>query len=132
MVLGRFLGDELALRLGEKRLLSYGGILAAFGLLLSLSSAFPLLTVLGFGLVEFGIAGAAPVIFRAATRVPGQNADLALTAVTTLGYTAFLLGPAVIGGLASQLGLRLALGAVFVLLLCIPLLSSRISINAEK
>jgi len=125
MVLGRFLGDELAVRLGERKLLTYGGLLAALGLLISLSSASPLLAMFGFGLVGFGIAGAAPVVFRAATRVPGQNADLALTAVTTLGYTAFLLGPAVIGGLASQLGLRLALGVVFVLLLCIPLLSSR-------
>ena len=132
MVLGRFLGDELALRLGEKRLLSYGGILAALGLLVSLSSLSPWLTTLGFGLVGFGIAGAAPVIFRAATRVPGQNADLALTAVATLGYTAFLLGPAIIGGLASLTGLRWALGAVFILLVCIPLISSRLVLNEKK
>ena len=131
MVLGRFLGDELATRLGQKRLLGCGGLLAAFGLLLSLSSTLPWLTMLGFGLVGFGIAGAAPVVFRAATQVPGQNADLALTAVTTLGYTAFLLGPAVIGGLAHQVGLRWALGAVFALLLCIPLLSSRINFKKE-
>jgi hypothetical protein len=56
------------------------------------------------------------VAFRAAGSLPGVPAGAGIAALTTVGYTAFLIGPPVIGFAAEVAGLPLALGIVVVLL----------------
>jgi hypothetical protein len=50
-----------------------------------------------------------PVLFSAAGRTPGVSPGVGIAMVSNMGYAGFLLGPALIGLLASGVGLRLAL-----------------------
>jgi hypothetical protein len=63
----------------------------------------PVPAVIGFALTGLGIANAVPILFSAAGR--HEPAGPSLAAVFTVGYTGFILGPPLIGGLADTIGL---------------------------
>jgi fucose permease len=82
--------------------------LAIFGLVPNLPIA-----LLGAVLWGFGAALGFPVGMSAATDEP-QHAAARLSVVSTLGYTAFLIGPPLLGLLADHVGYRASLLAVLV------------------
>ena len=55
-----------------------------------------------------------PILFNAATRVPGTSRAAAIAAVSSIGYSGFMIGPPLIGGLAQALSLTAALWVVVV------------------
>jgi MFS family permease len=112
MAVGRFCGDRLVGLFGPARVLRASSALAAIGLGLALLIGHPLLAVVGFGTVGFGIANIIPVLFSSAGNVPGVAAGTALAAVATTGYFGFLAGPAVIGLTAELISLPVGLALV--------------------
>jgi hypothetical protein len=46
-----------------------------------------------------------PILYNAATRVPGTSRAAAIAAVSSIGYAGFMIGPPLIGGLAQALSL---------------------------
>lgn len=123
MLAARLLGDGLKQRIGAQGIALSGGLLAAGGLALGLWSQDLVLTLLGFALVGWGVAGAFPLAFSRAGHIQEVPQGLAMASVATLGYTGFLLGPPIIGFLAHQTSLQLALGAVVVAGLAVALLA---------
>lgn len=115
MVTGRFLGDRLAQRLGQERLIRTSGLLAGSGMSLALLVATPAWVIVGFGMVGLGLATVVPTVYGAAGRSPNMSAGVAIAAVSTVGYTGFLIGPPLIGWIADFSGLRTALVVVAVL-----------------
>lgn len=112
MALARFSTDALRRRFSERRLLFVGGCLAAAsmgGVLLARNAS---LAFVGFALVGAGLAMVAPVLYSAATRVPGVSRAAAIASVTSIGYAGFMIGPPLIGGLAHASSLSVALGVV--------------------
>jgi MFS family permease len=101
----RFAGDSLIGAFGPRRLMMMGGLSIAAGLALAASFSLPLPAAASFVLVGLGAANVVPVIFAAAGRIPGLPAGAGIAAVATIGYTGFLLGPPVIGWIASMIGL---------------------------
>jgi len=57
---------------------------------------------------------------------------VALAAVSTVGFSGFLFGPPVIGFIAHETGLRLALVLVLILAVVIAILASRMKTNKER
>ena len=87
MVIGRVLGQWLELRVGDRRLLAAGGLIAAAGLALAaLADALPL-ALLGFAFGGAGISVAAPTLFGAAGRgaSPAERGS-SVASVTTISY----------------------------------------------
>ena len=112
MAAGR-LGTAWAVRsFGNRRTLLAAGLFTAGGMGLALATREPLLVVCGFLVVGLALSGVAPIAFSAAGDLAPGRAGSAISAVTTLGYGGFLLGPVVVGGLAELLGLRVALGTI--------------------
>lgn len=109
MALGRFGGDWLTTRLGARAMLTWSGLLIAAGTSLALSLPTPPVVVAGFMGVGLGVATVVPLAYSAAGRSTTMSAGLALSAVSTVGYTGFLLGPPLIGFLAEASSLRGAL-----------------------
>jgi hypothetical protein len=109
----------LIVRFGAHRVMAAGGVCIAIGLLAAAMLPFPLAAAAGFALVGLGAANVVPVIFGAAARVPGLSAGAGVATAGTIGYTGFLLGPPLIGGIASVTGLPVALGLLSLTGLCI-------------
>ena len=116
MTAARLLGDAVATRLGKAMVMRLCVVLAVigFGLIIFVRSG--VVGIIGFGLVGLGTGNIAPLIFSAAARVKGMAANHSVPAVVGLGYTGFLVGPAVIGLVANRFGLGSALGLDAVLL----------------
>jgi len=112
MAAGRFTGDALVGRLGPRRMLRGSSAVAAVGLAGALLVGRPAIGVIGCALVGLGVANIIPVLFSAATKVPGVPLGRALAAVATTGYLGFLAGPPLIGVVAEAAGLAAALGLV--------------------
>jgi len=112
MAASRFGGDALRARFDEALLLRWGATLAAVAMAVVLLSAHPVVAWLGFAVVGAGLALVAPILFSAATRVPGVSPAAAIASVTSVGYSGFMLGPPLIGALATASSLTWALGVV--------------------
>ncbi len=109
MMSGRFLGDRLAQQLGQVRLIRLSGLLAGSGMSLALLAATPFWVVVGFGMVGLGLATVVPMVYGAVGRSQTMPAGVAIAAISTVGYTGFLIGPPVIGWVADFFNLRTAL-----------------------
>jgi predicted MFS family arabinose efflux permease len=112
MAATRFAGDALRERWPQTQLLRGGALLAGSAMLLVLLVAQPLVALLGFVLVGMGLALVVPMLYNAATHVPGTQRASAIAAVSSIGYAGFLLGPPLIGGIAHALNLTAAMGVV--------------------
>jgi len=112
MALARFSTDTLRKRFSERRPLFVGGCVAAVSMALVLITRNAPLAFIGFALVGAGLALVAPILFSAATRVPGVSRAAAIASVTSIGYAGFMIGPPLIGGLAHASSLSVALTVV--------------------
>ncbi len=120
MAAGRLAGDRIVARLGGWRTLVAGGVVTVAGLSLMLTGG-AALALAGFTLVGFGCANLVPVFFSAAGRQKIMAPGLAIAAITTVGYSGILLGPAVIGFVSEATSLPTAFWGIAVLVLAVPL-----------
>ena len=125
MAVARLAGDRLSLRLGSARLVSGGAALAALGLALALAVQVPAVAIVGFGMMGLGLAAVVPTLFRAAGSQPGIPAAVGIAAVSTMGYAGGLIGPPVIGTVASVATLRGSLVIILVMLVILVLAGRR-------
>lgn len=123
MAIMRFLGDGLVARFGAFAMLQISGLLAATGLIVTLVTTAPMIAIIGYGITGLGLAVLFPVALSVAPKVSGMSTGAAVASVATLGYGGFLVGPPVIGLVADEIGLPLALGIVVALVATIPLLA---------
>ncbi len=121
MAAGRFAADPLTARVGDRRLVAGGAVLAALGLGTILAAPGVALAVLGFGVVGLGLAAVVPALFRAGSKAPGLGPGVGIAAVTSAGYAGFLGGPPALGALAEAFGLRASFAALVVLALALAL-----------
>ena len=126
MALARFGGDALRARYSERRLLRDGGLLAAGTMAVLLAVGSPWLSLCGFALVGVGLALAVPILFNAATRVPGVSRAAAIASVSSIGYSGFLIGPPLIGAVARAASLTAAMSLVVLAAALLALGSRRI------
>jgi MFS family permease len=122
----RLVGDRLTLRAGAVRVVRGGALLATFGLGAALLIAEPAAGVAGFALLGAGVAVVVPSVFRAAGTAHGVTAGTALAAVTTAGYSGFLVGPPIIGALAGATSLPTALTLVLLATATVAVLAPRV------
>lgn len=125
MTLGRFTGDRLRATMSDERLLIASALVSAGGLAAGLVVPHAAAAIAGFGLMGLGMANMVPLLFVAGARVPGLPPSVGLAAVTTVGYTGFVFGPAVVGGIAEFTGLRWSLSLLVVGILAVALVAPR-------
>ena len=122
MVAIRLAGDHIVARFGRHRVVQVGAITAAIGYAGTLlaDSLWPVLAC--WLVVGLGVGLVAPQIYAVAGHLGGGRV---LSLVTGFGYTAFLAGPAVIGFVAHEWGIQLAM----LVPLCAALLLSTLAVT---
>lgn len=108
MTLGRLTGDKVVGKLGGQKVMLLGGLCAAGGFFCTVLSAAMPGMLLGFVLIGLGASNIVPILFTAAGNQRAMPASLAIGAITTLGYTGILAGPAAIGFVAHASSLPVA------------------------
>lgn len=126
MALARFAGDRLRARHPEDQLLAFSAGLSAFAMAVVLISGDPWVSLIGYALVGAGLAPVVPILYNAATRVPGTSRAAAIASVSSIGYSGFLIGPPLIGAIAHALTLTAAMGVVVVAASLLSIFSHRV------
>lgn len=121
MTVGRLTGDRVVAHLGARRVMVFGGLLTAVGLLTVLPGVLPGFALGGFLLIGIGASNIVPVLFSAAGRQTAMPSGLAIAAMTAIGYAGILAGPAVIGFVAQATSLPIAFVLLATLMLTVPL-----------
>ncbi len=109
---GRLAGSTLLARLGQTRVLVYGGAATFAGMIAAALSPVLPLALAGFALAGLGVANAFPTAMARVGILAGPHG---VATASTLGYAGFLLGPPAIGFLAGALSLPAALTTVSLL-----------------
>ena len=117
MTVCRLAGDPVVQRLGGRNVMALGGSIAAGGMALAALVPSWRSGLLGYVLVGVGCCNLVPVLFTAAGRQRAMPENVAMPAVTTLGYAGILAGPAAIGFIAHAVSLPVAFLTVAALLL---------------
>lgn len=112
MTVARLTGDKIVQALGGKRIILWGGIVAAAGFLLVVLVPFKTAAFIGFVLIGLGASNIVPVLFTAAGNQSIMPVGLAISAVATMGYAGILAGPAIIGFVAQLSSLAFSFGLV--------------------
>jgi fucose permease len=115
MMIGRIAGGPLIDRFGRLKVLWLTGGAAAVGLAIVIFVPLIPFAILGVLLWGFGASLGFPVAMSAAADDPARAAAR-VSAVATVGYCAFLVGPPLLGFVGEQIGILNALIIVFVLL----------------
>jgi MFS family permease len=109
MAAARLTGDWIRLRAGAVSMVLWSALLAAAGTALALSAPSPHLALVAFVFAGLGLGNIAPVLFAGGGRLEPDAPGRGIAAVTTLGYSGFLLGPPLIGFLAQVSSVSTAL-----------------------
>jgi len=106
MASGRFIGDTVTMRFGRKLVLQVSGVLISVGMYMAVLLPYVATSAIGFMLVGLGVSTVVPGVYTLAGRTPGIEPSQALTAVSSISFLGFLLGPPVIGYIAHAIGLQ--------------------------
>jgi hypothetical protein len=108
MIAGRLSGDFFVGKFGQAAIVRYGGIISALGIVVALLAPYPQISAIGFGLVGIGVSNIVPIVFSAAARA-GSSPATGVAMAASAGYSGLLLGPVIIGALATLFGLTASL-----------------------
>lgn len=112
MTICRLTGDVIVRRLGGPRVILIGGACATIGLALATVVPSWEAALLGYALVGIGCSNIVPALYSALGRQKVMPEHVAVPAVTTLGYSGILSGPALIGGVAHLTSLPVAFALI--------------------
>lgn len=126
MVTGRAVGQRVEGRIGGRRLLVAGGVVAACGLALTALSPGAPVALLGLLLGGAGVSIAAPTVLGAAGRSASpERRGSSVATVTTIAYLGFIVGPPAFGAVSGALDLRAGMALLAALALVLSVAASR-------
>ncbi|MGV2984382.1 MFS transporter [Microbacterium sp. AGC85] len=115
MTVGRFTGGWLGGKLSRSTLLAGSAVLGAIGLAVVIFVDQPAIVLLAIVLWGLGASLGFPLALSAAG-ASGENSAARVSFASIVGYTAFLVGPPLLGTLGEEVGLR---GAMIVVLVAV-------------
>jgi hypothetical protein len=125
MTVGRFSGDALTARIGDRAAMRAGGTLSLLGFAVLLCGDRLALALGGFTLIGLGASNIVPVLFRRCGTVPGASPAMAVAALTTVGYAGQLTGPAAVGFVSHLASLPAAFWLLAALMAVVPLCAGK-------
>lgn len=109
MAVMRLSGDKIISKFSGKTVVVAGSIIAFAGYSCILFAPWVAVTLFGFVLIGIGAANIVPVFFSAAGSMKNVSSASAVSVMSTVGYAGQLAGPALLGLLAQQFTLPVAL-----------------------
>lgn len=119
MTFGRFVADRFVNKYDASKVLKFCGILITAGLLLATISPGLIVSTFGFLLVGLGVSSIVPICYSTAGKLKTISASIAITAVSSISFLGFMIGPPLIGLVSEATDLRIALmlAAIFGILI---------------
>ncbi|GAA0407411.1 MFS transporter [Acrocarpospora corrugata] len=119
----RVFGDRAVRRFGPAAIVRTGGAVATLGFLAIVAAPNEVVAIAGFALTGVGLSVIAPQSFSAAGRLDPAGTGVAIARVNMFNYVGFIVGAALVGGVADAADLRIAFVAPLVLAAAIIVLA---------
>lgn len=123
MSIGRISGDRVVARCGRRRIGALGALIAAAAFAAVLVYPTYLSACVGFALIGVGLSNIVPITFSIAGRAARSEAS-GIARTASAGYTGFVVGPPLIGGVAHLSTLPVALNLLIASTASIALLGA--------
>ena len=123
---GRFTADWLVMRYGVIRILKMSGVFIFSGMMLAVLLPNIVTATIGFLLVGIGVSSVVPMVYSLAGKSKKMLPGVALSAVSSISFLGFLIGPPIIGFIAQASSLRWSFALIALLGLGTTLLSGKI------
>lgn len=107
--IGRFTGDAIVDRLGDRATARLGAVISTVGMSFALLVPSPVTAMIGFAAAGWGVATLFPAGYRAADDMPGVRPGVGITIVGWFARVGFFVTPPLVGALADAFTLRYAL-----------------------
>lgn len=117
MTIGRLSGDRIVQRYGSNKIIYVGGLCAAAGFAVVTVVPAWQAALVGYALVGVGCSNIVPVLFTCVGRQTLMPQNVAVPAITGVGYAGMLVGPAAIGFVAQLASLSAAFVIVALMLI---------------
>jgi MFS family permease len=128
----RFVADGFKARFGLAKVLRLSGITIFAGLMTSVLFPALVTSIIGFFMVGSGVSAVVPLVMSEAGQSKKMSPSAAIAAVSTIGFLGFVVGPPVIGWIASATSLRVSFAIVALLGLSIIALTLSKSTRADS
>ncbi len=129
MTVGRFFGTGIVDRFGPVRVMQASGLIGGLGILAMVVSSNLYVASIAVIMWAAGAALGFPVAMSAGA-ANGPNTSARISVLATIGYSAFLVGPPLLGFVGEHVGLRSAMLIVLVLQLFPLLFASNLAAPA--
>jgi MFS family permease len=126
MASGRFFGDRLINKFGRKKVMQISGVMISSGLFMAVFFPYIIPCTVAFMVVGLGVSTIVPTLYSIAGKHPTIPTGEALTAVSSVSFLGFLMGPPVIGYIAELFSLRFSFAFIGIFGFFIAFMVSRI------
>lgn len=124
MLVIRLIGDKAVHLLGERKIVILGSVMMGAGFVLLILADDFYLMILPFIMMGLGGANIVPVLYSRLNHQKDMPISAAVTAVTCMGYSGVILGPAVLGFIAHAISLT----GVFILLAALMMAQAAVAL----
>jgi len=128
----RFAGDWVRARVAERTVVIAGAMLSSVAMAITLVAHDVIIAMVGFGVVGVGLATVVPILYNAATRVPGVSRAAGIASASSIGYVGFMIGPPIIGAIAHASTLSWALCTLIAACTVLAIGATRIPLGAGR
>ena len=126
MASGRFFGDRLINKFGRKTVMQISGVMISFGLYMAVIFPYIIPCTIAFMIVGLGVSTVIPTLYSIAGKHPTIPTGEALTAVSSVSFLGFLMGPPVIGHISEIFGLQFSFAFIGMFGILIAFLVKRV------
>lgn len=109
LFLGRIIAQKINAYWSDKKILEVFSIISVVGFILAAVSMNPIFVIMGFTIAGLGIAPIVPIIFSLTGRSTSEDKKVrAISSVTVIAYTGYLVSPPLVGFISTVFNLRTA------------------------
>jgi len=119
-------------RVAERTVVIAGAALSAVAMTGTLLAHDTTTAMLGFAFVGIGLATVVPILYNAATRVPGVSRAAGIASASSIGYVGFMIGPPIVGAIAHAANLSWALCTLIVACAILVFGATRIPLGQRR
>ena len=127
----RLAADRFVSRAGAEAVTRVAAAVTVAGFAVVVLAPVPAVGIAGFAVVGLGVAAIVPVAWSVAAQKEPHAPGRAIAAVATCGYLGFLVGPVLVGAIASAIGLAGAVGVAGAAALVVLLLAPSLRVAAR-
>jgi MFS family permease len=131
MICVRLVADRVADGVGVVSVTRVATAVTVAGFVLVTVASTPTVGIVGFAVIGLGVSAIVPLAWSSAARKEADAPGRAIAAVATCGYLGFLVGPVLVGALASAVGLRVAVATAGLLTVVVFLLAPSMRVRAS-